>query len=115
MPEEMTMSMTPTQNPDVKVIHTRMLLVETTEFGYRGHPDESTLNDFGKMILAVDGVTFCAMMPYRIQVEKSPAFTWGEVEKGVGQILKGYLKSQRDLQNATFEFSSLLRESHGQA
>jgi hypothetical protein len=91
MVEDITIQ--PTENPNMRVYNTRYELSSSPEQGYRGASPE--LSEFGKLILAIDGVVSVTLGPYVLLVTKAPLFVWNEVEPKVVEILSELARSQR--------------------
>ncbi len=106
MTEEMSMELASTPHPDFKMVHTRMRMVDLVQQGMLGLPEDNTLNEFGLMILNIEGVVGCVMHPYTIQVQKAAMFAWGEIEPELKKLLKMFLKSQKELRRVSDEIAA---------
>ena len=91
-------SVQPTNDPNVKVYHTRFELSSGPEVGARGCSDE--MGAFGNLILEIRGIAKVHVGPYVLLVTKAPLFEWSEIDPSIQEILKTFAISQRQIEDA---------------
>ena len=91
-------SVQPTNDPNVKVYHTRFELSSGPEVGARGCSDE--MGAFGNLILEIRGIAQVHVGPYVLLVTKAPLFEWSEIDPSIQEILKTFAISQRQIEDA---------------
>jgi hypothetical protein len=65
------------------------------ESGARGLVEH--LGEFGRMILAIEGVVEIQIIPYTVLVKKAYLFGWDEINPKVDALLGEFVKSQHQL------------------
>ena len=97
-----------TNDPNIRVYHTRFELCSTFEEGSRGSSGE--LSEFSNLMLEIRGVAHVRLLPYVLMIFKAPLFDWTEVEPKVIDLLSSFAKSQEELLNFTKLFDTAVRK-----
>lgn len=93
------LSVQPTSDPNVKAYNTRFEMVSVPETGHRGCASE--LSDFSQILLEIRGITQVYVGAYVLLVTKAPLFQWCEIDGSVTDLLKHFVVSQKQLEDAT--------------
>lgn len=93
-----------TENPNVKVYHTRFEMCSGPESGTRGDCDK--LGPFGQIVLLISGVVKVDVCPYILVVTKATLYDWQEISPVVDQILSDFSKSQKQLAQVAEEIAN---------
>jgi hypothetical protein len=88
----------PTNDPNIKVWHSRYQMTSGPEAGSRG--SDEFLGEFGRLLLDIEGVAEVQVIPYTALVKKAVLFEWDEVGPRVELVLGEFVRSQRQLRDA---------------
>ena len=87
-----------TDHPDRLVYHTKFEMVSENVCAIRG--DSVELDGLPQMVMDVRGIVKISVYPYMLAITRAPMFDWKDIKPGVEEILKMFVMSQKQLEDA---------------
>ena len=91
-------TMQQTEDPNTLVYHTKFEMTDVNQSAVRGNSFD--LCEFGELVLSIRGVAKISVYPYLLAVTRAPMFNWDEIRPKIENLLKHFVISQRQLEDA---------------